>query len=790
MLSGMSSLMSAKMQSLQKMLGKEKMSSEPESVSPLYILIPSLRIRALELCPWSLTTAWLGTRVLHNSNSKTRYMNLSAWLNRPLTLSQMAERKPAPMAPQLDSGIPAALQSGSPQQGPYARPPPQQQQTQLQTQSQVDQERVQRERVISDPTQPESQRRRNIDPLEHGDTTLKISPTPGIVREAEADSPTIIRNQQQDALQRQQQQQNKRRLEEETSEAQKRAKIQQGQNIPVASQQQQQQTPRPAVGGAGGKLRKENGSIRSNASGDSTDEDKGGKQKKPGLMESLFKRGKKKEKDKTSSFGSSAEGGAEGARGSTDSGTGPRGSESVEGAPPPSGMMSPTTGLAMQQQQQMTSPSSLDRQAMRNSTNPKNQGTSSMQQQLGPQASEHSSQLRQRDKDQQALYLQYLKSSPSSVPDPVNHGLMTASSLGKQNPEHAPSGSSGSYSSGLGPPEPGKRARPGSLILTPNSPDGAHPVPELSVIRVFAGSNLQTEATFKTVLLNTSTTSSELVKQAIQRFRLPLAELADEASLSSYYLLAKQVEGGASLVLKPDETPLSVFEELNKHATEVYIPTVKRASVGSLSSLASNLSMHPAIEKLPMNDFTDDSAVRFYLNRRGGPDDDEMNGFLASRESLGLEGDDTLIAASDHDDEPGSLGGKYLSVNTNNNVPAERFSSPSFRFPLQLVIFPEDLPDNMLFDPLTEAIIFKDTLRERGGSNRANSGVNQDMRRKVFVFPKNVTVAEVIELGLERFGILEGVVDGGDEVEDKSNKRRSMSRVRYNLQVEVNGTGS
>jgi len=35
------------------------------------------------------------------------------------------------------------------------------------------------------------------------------------------------------------------------------------------------------------------------------------------------------------------------------------------------------------------------------------------------------------------------------------------------------------------------------------------------------------------------------------------------------------------------------------------------------------------------------------------------------------------------------------------------------------------------------------------------------------MLPKNVTVAEVIEVGLERFGILEGVVDGGDEIEDK-----------------------
>ena len=55
------------------------------------------------------------------------------------------------------------------------------------------------------------------------------------------------------------------------------------------------------------------------------------------------------------------------------------------------------------------------------------------------------------------------------------------------------------------------------------------------------------------------------------------------------------------------------------------------------------------------------------------------------------------------------------------------------------------------------------------------------------MFPKNVTVAEVIELGLERFGILEGVVDGGDEVEDNLAKR-STSRLRYGLCVDV-GTG-
>jgi hypothetical protein len=125
---------------------------------------------------------------------------------------------------------------------------------------------------------------------------------------------------------------------------------------------------------------------------------------------------------------------------------------------------------------------------------------------------------------------------------------------------------------------------------------------------VFAGKNLQTEATFKTVLLNSQTTSADLVKQSIQRFRLPVAE--DE---KDYYLTVKQVEGSSAMLL-PGEYPLRVFEMLVEAALE--LPKVKRSSVGSISSVASNLSMHPAIKSLPMNDFTDDSAVKFYLNRR------------------------------------------------------------------------------------------------------------------------------------------------------------------------------
>ena len=133
----------------------------------------------------------------------------------------------------------------------------------------------------------------------------------------------------------------------------------------------------------------------------------------------------------------------------------------------------------------------------------------------------------------------------------------------------------------------------------------------------------------------------------------------------------------------------------------------------------------------------------------------------------------------------------YLTINTGSSVTVtpERFTSPSYRFALQLSIHPEDLPDDMVFDPLTEAIVFKHTLRDRQSSALSSPGISTSQRRKVFYFPKNATVAEVIERGLERFGIIEGVVDGGDEIEDKQTKRRSSTRVRYCLSVDIGGKG-
>ncbi|KAG8905763.1 hypothetical protein FRB99_008336 [Tulasnella sp. 403] len=515
-----------------------------------------------------------------------------------------------------------------------------------------------------------------------------------------------------------------------------------------------------------------NAQSRSRKSGGSTPdaEESGGekeKKKRGGVFSSLFSSKKNKDKkDKDGKKGTTSTG--------TDADSGSIGRASEDSGASPSTSTSPPENTQL---------SSAGRKPVTNSTDPRRGlGIVTKESQPTQPLSTHASRMQQKDLQEQALYQQYLNRSPLSPPDAsAAYGLQSAASQGLQ-----------ASPSNLNPNRPFNN-RPGSLILTNNSLEGG-PVPELSVMRVFAGERLQSEATFKTVLLNMSTTAADLVRQAIQRFRLSHGE--DE---NDYFLTVKQFEGEEA-VLRKDEHPLAVFEELVESAMNM--PTVKRSSI---SSITSNLSMQPAITKLGMNDFTDDSTVKFYLNRRPSED----NAYRSSpapgpAQAASNRASDTSIIKDDVSVSSSSRSGTdhiaatlgklsasngrpQLTLNVGITVPPERFSSPTARFAIQVVIYPEDLPDGMVFDPHTEAIIPRYSLQSRSQNGAMISpGVSQTHRKKVFVFPKNTTVAEVIEQSLDMFGIQEGVVDGGDEVEDKMSKRRS-SRVRYGLAVQPQG---
>jgi hypothetical protein len=611
-------------------------------------------------------------------------------------------------------------------------------------------DRLSSEKNSSTPSSPS----KSVDPIDATETR-KLSATPTIVRDEPAKSLLGRAGSVSPRTDMQQQEDDRKRIREEidTPEEASKKKLKgkdKDKAPPVSSSAAVSNQSLKSSHSVTGKLRKDREST--------DDEGKEKKEKKGRGVFGLFGRKKDKNKDKASIESISSDV----TRESLDSGhsSSQQHSNGVETLSPAT-----ATATAIQQQQQSI------RASLEARSSPQRQqpiSTGGPQTPTGPgQVSQHASTLRQRDQQQQALYQQYLNRSPSSPPEAPSYGLQSA--FAGNSPYTSPSTTAASLGLGL----PSSRPRPGSLIISPAADGQGLGVPELNVIRIFAGKNVQTEATFKTVLLNSSTTSSDLIRQAIQRFRLPICET--EAA-SSYYLMIKQVEG-SSTVLLPEEKPLVVFETIVEAVME--LPKVKRSSMGSISSISSNLSMHPAIKQLSMNDFTDDSAVKFYLNKRGVDGKDNL---LAEEDE-----EDMMYAESTRDTIEGV---SISSSNSGVNVTPERFSSPSVRFSLQLVIYPDDLPDDMVFDPLTEAIVFKNTLKDRTTSRSSvSSGVSLSQRRKVFTFPKNVTVAEVIELGLERFGILEGVVDGGDEVEDKLTKRRSSSKVRYWLTASMNGQG-
>jgi hypothetical protein len=419
---------------------------------------------------------------------------------------------------------------------------------------------------------------------------------------------------------------------------------------------------------------------------------------------------------------------------------------------------------------------------------------------------------------------------------PLNSNV-PSTSLGL-NPPFSPGSSTASMGMTFSPAS--GKVRPGSLIGSPGI--AGLDVPMLNVLRIFAGDNVDCEATFKTVLLSAQTTTQELITQALQRFHV----MASEEDKTGYYLTIKDVANGEETVLSDQQTPLKLFELMNdslgQHALS--LPSVKRSSVGSISSISSNLSLNPAISCLGMNDFSDDSAVKFYINRYPDPVekgnvssqviqstrkseragsflasiDEDGNTAFESRRGINGTGRSSLtstitpttgtspsntyelqnpMSAVSNSGSSDSMNSDQQTITPNASSPSTTTitTSPSLRFAMRVRIHSSDLPEGLVFDPQSNAIIPKTVLIERGqrvappsvssshSSPPPSSTLTPSFREKVIIFPRNIHVSEAIEHTLEAFGIADGVVDGGDDVDDKISKRRNSSKIRYGLSM-------
>lgn len=290
------------------------------------------------------------------------------------------------------------------------------------------------------------------------------------------------------------------------------------------------------------------------------------------------------------------------------------------------------------------------------------------------------------------------------------------------------------------------RPRPGSLIV----PSGDSSVPMLNVLRVFAAPDLGASTTYKTVLLNEATTASEIVKQAVQRFGSRRRSSQSNGSAGdvqpgdhqSDYALLVRVADGQERILGPNELPLKVYEHITEREADALMPSVRRSSVGSFSSITSNLSLKSAITKLN-HDFSDDHAVKFFLTRQS--------------RSRPISNDFGSSAGED----PASA------------RPAD--SDVVTRFGARVLIFPDELPRSLAFDPSSSAIVRRSVLSGLSRHNSAGSmsqtiaESNPAYRETVLAVPRSSTVAEVIEQALEKFGIPQGVAEGGDEEDTHRN---------------------
>lgn len=317
--------------------------------------------------------------------------------------------------------------------------------------------------------------------------------------------------------------------------------------------------------------------------------------------------------------------------------------------------------------------------------------------------------LQQRDMQQQARFQQQLQQQPQGMSPSAINAMAAGAMSGVSHRLMA---------------DHNKSQRPGSLLVA----DGST---ALSVLRVFAGDGIKSEATFKTILLSKQSTSEDIVAQAVQRLQIH--------SPGDFFLSIKQIDGRET-ELSAKQTPLTIIESLGGGVQPA--SSAGRTSVGSLSSLLAGQSSDKVA-----NDFGDDSLIKLYINRRT----DKSN--FTQPLQLNLDASKPFMDSS------------LLA------------SSPIAQFPMHITLWASELAPGLAFNAHDRAVVQRNP--QSPVTNQIESVV------KILWFARNTTVAEVVEASLDRFGI-EGVVAGGDAVDVRLS---SAPKAEYRLAVIVAGQG-
>ncbi|OZJ03648.1 hypothetical protein BZG36_03936, partial [Bifiguratus adelaidae] len=261
---------------------------------------------------------------------------------------------------------------------------------------------------------------------------------------------------------------------------------------------------------------------------------------------------------------------------------------------------------------------------------------------------------------------------------------------------------------------------------------------QLTVLRVFAG-NLNLGATFKTVLVNPQMNAAELVQQAVSRFHIAEIESSTKSEpkggIVEYYLTVKATDG-EEYTLAPQDHPLSIFQTLtiSRNTPLPSFTHVSKSPQGSSKFEVTRVGVHL---KNSVSDirFGEDSIIKFFLRRK---------------------------------------------VKRVDNVTDNIF--------IKISLFPEDME-------VAQEDVKADNAQRSGRSKskrKTKPAAEQERIDKIVAVRSNATIADITTVALDKFHIVNGVVDGDEQGEKlAANAARAseastgpqMAVTRYRLHV-------